>query len=46
MGESLVMNEFWLISSGLYRKAQGRACTQACRNRRDLKSMDMVHVGQ
>ena len=35
------MNEFWLISSRLYRKAQGEACTQACRNRRrDRKSMD------
>ena len=36
-----VVNEFWLISLRLYRKAQGKACTQACRNRRrDQKSMD------
>ena len=37
----VLSDEFWLISSELYRKAQGKACTQACRNRRrDRKSMD------
>ena len=36
-----MVNEFWLISSRLYRKVQGQARTQACRNRRrDQKSMD------
>ena len=35
------MNEFWLILSRLYRKAHGKACNQASRNRRrDQKSMD------
>ena len=39
--EDRIGNEFWMISSRLYRKAQGKACTQACRNRRrDQKSMD------
>ena len=34
------MNEFWWMSSGLYRKAQGKACTQACREQKERSVID------